>query len=188
MADPVSVANKAIVLLGGTPILSFEDNSTEAITVKAAYAAVRDKVLEDRQWTFASSRRKLTPDAVAPEFGFSHRFLIPSDVIRIFNADDLSGNNNLKWEREEDYILCDSAEIQIKFIKRVDDVSKWTPAAIDCFSYLLASEMAMPLTESISTMSLYANMYADRIVDAGATDGSQGRAEQLRSKALMRRR
>lgn len=188
MSNPVQVANKALSLVGGELIISFDDDTTEAIVVKAAFDMVRDKVLEDRQWTFASSRMKLTPDAIPPDFGYTYRFLIPSNVIRIFNADKLSGNNDLMWEREGDYILCDSAEIQIKFVERIDDVSKWTPSAVDCFSYLLASEIAMPLTESTEKVAMYANMYSDRLVDAGATDGSQGRAEQLRSRALMRGR
>ena len=188
MANPVQVANKAIILVGGIPILSFDDDTTEAIAVKASFDMVRDRVLEARQWTFADKRIKLTPDAVAPEFDYSHRFLIPSDVIRVLKVDDLRGMGELMWEREGEYILTDASEIQVKYIKRVNDVNKWTPSAIDCFSFSLASELAMPLTEDVQKVQLYAGMYSNKLIDAGATDGAQGRAEQLRSTKLKRRR
>jgi hypothetical protein len=184
MSSPVSVCNKALALLGANTILSLNDNQTEAIVCKAAYEAVRDKVLEDRAWTFATGRQILDPDSVAPPFGYARRFLIPSTWIRIFKADNPNLNGKLKWEREGDYILCNEMQVFATFIQRVDDISKWSPAAIDAFSYLLASEMSLPITENRALMETYRAIYDNLIIDAGATDGAQGRAEQLRADRL----
>lgn len=188
MTSPVAVCNKALALLGANTILSLDDNQTEAIVCKAAYTAVRDKVLEDRAWTFATGRGSLTPDAAPPAFGYSHRFLIPSNIIRVLSVDEPEGDNRLKWAREGEYILTGVSVVNIKYIKRVDDLGKWSPAAIDALSYALASEIAVPLTDNATMMERYLGVYIQRIVDAGATDGSQGIPEQLRSDRLTRYR
>lgn len=187
MSSPVAVCNKALALLGANTILSLDDDQTEAIVCKAAYNAVRDKVLEDRVWTFASGRTTLNPDAIPPDFGYSYRFLIPNHWVRVVNVD--SPNNTganyvggkFRWAREGQYILCDSSTINVKFLDRVEDVAQWSAAAIDAFSYALASEICVPLTENSAMMERLLGVYMNRIVDAGATDGAQGVAEQLRA-------
>lgn len=188
MTSPVAICNKALALVGANTILSLDDDQTEAIVCKAAYNAVRDKVLEDRAWTFATGRIILLPDAVPPAFDYTSRFLIPSNIIRVLQVKSDSRDDFLDWIREGQYILCNEAKLYVRHIERVIDIAEWSPAAQDAFSYALASEIAVPLTENGAMMERMLSVYMERIKDAGATDGGQGRAERLIKGTLTRYR
>lgn len=194
MSSPVAVCNKALALLGANVILSLEDNQTEAIVCKAVYDAVRDKVLEDRAWTFATGRGVPVADSTPPAFGYTYRFLIPSDVIRVVNVGTPVSNSTIvtltpiNWAREGDYVLTHQKNIGWVYIKRAVDLSLWSPAALDAFSYALAAEIAVALTDNSSITERLLAGYESRITDAGATDGAQGTAQQLRATRLKRGR
>ena len=56
MVSETSIANQALLWLGGTVITSLDEDSREAIWMKNNYPFIRDAVLEERMWTFATDR------------------------------------------------------------------------------------------------------------------------------------
>lgn len=193
MSSPVAICNKALALVGANTILSLDDDQTEAIVCKAVYNIIRDQVLEQRAWTFATGRKILSPLAEAPEFGFAFQYLIPSTVIRLlgvdeYNQNSVGGEGRLYWVREGDKILCDVSQIRVRWISKVDDSNQWSPAFVDAFSYAMAAEIAMPIAHSRTMAEYYQTLYEIKISRASATDGGQGRQEKIRSDQLIRRR
>jgi len=84
--SPVEICNLALSWLGGDLIISLTDDSTEAKLCNAVYAPLRDAVLEEREWTFAT--RRIQPPALVagPLYGYDKAFQIPIEVIRVLQV------------------------------------------------------------------------------------------------------
>ena len=106
-ASQTQICNLALGWLGQTLLTSINDPGTAARLCRDNFAGARDAVLEDHAWVFANARRKLSPDLIPPEFGFSQRFKIPADNIRILEVNETDrADNATTWAREGDYILA----------------------------------------------------------------------------------
>jgi len=159
------------------------------------YPIVRNQVLEDRAWTFATDRDTLLPDATAPAFGYGQRFLIPTEWIRILWVSDKNvrpGQENvtvpLEWNREGRYILANASKVYVKYVKEVTDTSQFSPAFSDALAYRLASEMCNALRESRALFADLMQVYNQKMIEAALTDGGQGRRqEKYRGSYVLRR-
>jgi hypothetical protein len=188
MPTQVEIANLAVVDCGEPPIGSFDDATSAARAVKAKYYSVRDTVLEAREWTFAKGRFVPTLDAAVPAWGYIYQHVIPSNVLavpRIYS--DTVGTLVTDWVREGWRILSNEAVIYAEAIMRVDE-GEFSPGCVMCIKDLLVSEIAITLTDNRQLAADAFSKYEWRIRDAGASDGKQGRAQQIKPPALPGRR
>ena len=185
----ISITNQALGWLGADPITSFDDDQTEAKLAKVNYAPLRDAVLEDHAWTFAAARVKLTPSAISPAFGSDNRFLLPADNIRVIRVEDTENNfGSLEWTLEENHIIAVVEKVFVYYTKRIEDPAKFSIAFSQALAQRLASDMAIPLTESAKLSELHWGLYVSKIDAAAATDGMQGRAQRTRATRLLKAR
>lgn len=188
----VSICNLALSWLAGNLITSLDDETIEAQLCSANYDLSRDSVLEAMAWTFATKRYYLTPEVDAPQWGYPHQFTIPAEVITVLevtqNPSVPNGANDLDWRREGHYIVCDSTEIYIKAIYRVVDPIRFPPNFIQALAARIATEIAIPLTESMDMMRAMEGKYKDRLYTAAGTDGLQGTNDVLVSRVLTQAR
>jgi len=188
----VSICNLAISWLAGNLIISLDDEIVEAQLCKANYELARDAVLESIAWTFATKRYYLTPELDVPAWGYAKQFTIPAEVITVLEVTDDStspnGSNGLDWRRESNRILCDSDAIYIKAIYKEEDPARYPPNFVQAVAARLASEIAIPLTESMEMMITMESKFKDRLVMAGVTDGVQGKSDVFQSTVLTGKR
>ncbi len=188
MASETSICNQALSWLGASLILSIDDGTTNADLCKVNYDELRDTVLNEAFWTFATKRYKWTPTTDIPAFGYSKSFLIPSEVITIIEVRDDSvfanGTSNLDWRREADRVVANVDVIFAKCIYQVTDVSKFSPLFVQALATRLAAELAPRITESNTKTNLMWQMYDQKIEIAMATDGMQGRSDITRNRQL----
>ena len=183
----VTICNLALGWLGANLIISLDDAGDEAALCKANYGTSRDATLEARNWTFASSRKRLIPLAEAPEFGYSYQFQLPADNIRVLVAgNDPKFRDDLDWLKEEDKILSDVQVLYILYTKRIEDPQKFSSGFVHAFAARLASDMAVPLTNSKDMQQLMAQLYLGKLEVAGVMDGIQGKNTKLVSNQLVR--
>ena len=192
MASEVSICNIALTSLGAEHITSLSDDQTEAKLCDANYDSSRDSALEARAWTFATKRAALARLAEAPVWGFSNAFQIPSDTITILemrdaleervNFNDLM--NSTEWLREEDTIVTNASTARIRYIARITDPNRYTPAFIHVVAARLAYEIAIAITQSRSMQSDMWELYLAKLALASPTDGMQGRSRVIRSSKL----
>jgi hypothetical protein len=181
----VSICNQALMLLGVDPITSLNDPTTQADICNRIYADVRNQVLEERSWTFATNRITLLPDAVAPDWGYGQKFLTPTTTLRVLNvwinppqAGQEFATPPVPWNKEGRYILCTADKIYVKYTEVVEDTSLMSAAFKDCLAYRLAAEMAIPLDQNRTLMTDMQTIYSDKLKKSGSTDGAQGSAER----------
>ena len=79
MPSVVDICNEAIDLLGASTITALSENSKEARLCNRRYDTVRDQVLRAHPWNAAIARATLAQDAVAPEFGFTYQYTLPTN-------------------------------------------------------------------------------------------------------------
>lgn len=189
MASEVSICNQAISWLGGNLITSLDDESTEAILCKANYALLRDAVLEEGEWTFATKRFKLLPSPDAPIYGYSHKFELPSEVMLVKKATPYANNANdsekFDWRREEEFILADVDAIYVKCIVRITDVKKFNATFNQTLAARIGADIAVPLTESTSKEDQMWGKYNRAIALALSLDGMQGKSDRIKSNSSI---
>jgi len=201
--DPVSIANLALSWLGFDPIVSLEDDSKSANKINANFAPIRDAVLEDRDWTFAMERLALNKEADPPAFGYTAKYLLPAKVLRVVTANDdggavdafayqvgLAAGSKLDWVKEGRSILANttSATVNVLAVVQVEDVTLWSPGFCQAVAARLAADLCVPLTENRSLQADLWKLYTDKLRDASANDGRQGRSPRLRNTTLAARR
>lgn len=184
----VEICGAALNALGVKGIASLEDDSTEARACNTYYSLIRDRVLEDRVWSFAKTQYILAPDAAAPTFGFTRRFLVPSEVVRVHRVDDGSGTYRMPWDLLGEFIHADEAAVYVTAVKREVDTALYSPAFTLCVALRLAVVLAVPLKENRQLKADLWDEYKFELKEASGLDGSQGKAEVTRSDFLSRRR
>jgi hypothetical protein len=185
--DQVGICNLALGWLGVKPITAMDDATTEAELCDANWDAVRDATLEARQWTFAVERAQLAADASAPVSGWTARYQVPADCIRVLSADLGDDENDIQWQREGQFVVCDEASpIFIRYLKRVEDTLLWSAGFTMAMAHRLAATLSTPLTENRSLQADLWRLYAVALKEAAALDGMQGKPEQRRTSTLVR--
>ncbi len=206
--SPVEICNQALGWLGGDLIISLEDQTVEAKLCKANYEPLRNAVLEEREWTFAVKRLEPVELTALPVYGYDKAFQIPPEVIRIlqvsragevdsgilvegsFKSATRGGTGNgretrIEWAREGDKILANnSARIFMRALVRIEDTTKFSPAFDQALAARLAMDLSIPLTSSGATQDRMAKMYGEKMQLAAASDGMQGRSQNVRADAF----
>jgi len=188
VASETSICNQALSWLGASLILSIDDGTTNADLCKVNYDELRDAVLNEALWSFATKRYKWIPTIDVPAFGYGKSFLIPSEVITIIEVRDDSvfanGTSNLDWRREGNRVVANVDAVYAKCIYRVTDTSQFSPLFIQALATRLAAELAPAITESNTKTQLMWAMYDQKITLAMSMDGMQGRNDRTRNRQL----
>lgn len=146
MASETDIANYAQDLLGDDPITDLDAETQQAGRLKRAFQRSRDELQRLYAWTRFIVRTSLSKDAAAPEWGFTARYLMPSECLRV--VDVYVGD--IKFDSfypEGQYILANTdGPLQIRYLKRNTEVGYWDPL----FNAALAYHMAMGICESVN--------------------------------------
>jgi hypothetical protein len=144
----VAIANLALQKLGAKRIESLTQDHPNARSISACFDDVRDKLLRAYTWAFAIARASIAADASGPTWGDWSRYTKPNDFIRLL-LDDESGYEP-DWKIEGDYILsADAAPLEIRYIARIEDPTKYDPSFVDAFASALAFQLCEEITGSL---------------------------------------
>jgi hypothetical protein len=184
------ICNLAVGWLGGKKITSLDDDShLEARLCRANYDSSRKAVLEEREWTFAVSRVKLTPLSDAPLFGYDYKFLLPPNLLKITGVFDPRHTNLknppvIKYVREGNEILSDLNEVHVKFIIDLVNTNRFSALFDQAVAAHIAYNIAVPLTESAKQQERMFLLYENNLYKAISSDSLQGSNEKLETSQL----
>ncbi len=149
MASNVTVVNRALAFLGEQAITLFTDNSKAARLANAHYNDIRDTFLREHPWNFAQKRVSLAANATGPDWGFSNYFTVPSDLLRMLEANGETDGFHWKIETAGTGRLIATslaAPLEILYIARIEAEDYMDPA----FRTALSARIAMEWAENIS--------------------------------------
>ncbi len=189
MVSEVSIANQALGFLGSNPIISFDEPSTSAQLMRDQYPFIRDAVMTEMAWTFATAREtSITADKSEWGDKFSHP--VPLDwlqVLRVYrNVSNVDRAVLSKgWTREGNFILTREDTVFMWGIKRITDTALFSAAFIQCLATRLAADLCMTITENITQQGILWQLYGAKVKEAGIADGVQGANEIIQSDTLI---
>lgn len=195
----VQICNLALGMIGAGRISALNDGSAEARACNAIYSSLRDEVLERHPWTFAVKRATLSQDATAPDWGYEYRYALPADSLRVLkvNDDDVpfpaatltqeSAGEAITvrapaaktWEIEDTYLLTSETEIEIRYIAKVTDPTKFSPNFVKALSYRMAQDLAMQLAKNLNLSDRYEKKFDQVLEIAAGTNARTDNPDQV---------
>jgi hypothetical protein len=175
MASKVSIVNAALIKLGVGTISALTDDAPQARIANLTFDDIRDDLLRDHLWSWATKRVSLAASATSPDWEFANAFTLPSDYLRL-----VAVNNPSKYayriESTSDgrVIVTDlPAPLEVSYVARITDVSQMDPKFREAFSARLAMEWAEPLTAVSKLAEDMARLYDMKLRAAKAVESQE---------------
>lgn len=168
-ASAVTICSNALSLLGESPILSLLDSTQRARQCNNHYAIARDATLMAHPWNFAKLSRTLVQGSTAPTIKYSAAFTLPSDYLRMVEV----------LPRLTDYevmgadLQTNENAIDIIYIQRVTDVSRYSPMFVEALEHKIASLIAPVLKSDHKIADRMQALFRDIITRAKIVDGQE---------------
>ena len=170
MPSVVDLCNSALDKAGHGAITSLEDNTKAARLCLRNWPLVRDRVLRMHPWNFAVKRTNLAAHETAPDWGFTAKFPLPSDFLRLLEVRDLSTG---EFHLEDGFIPANATVLYIRYIASITDPNVYDALFIDTVATRLAAELAEPLTQSTTKKKALLEEYDVFIDDAKRADAQE---------------
>lgn len=159
MASTTDIANSALMRLGQDHVLDIADaTKTNARTLNAQYPIARDLLMRSFRWSFAMKRDSLPEDADPPAWGFSHRYLLPTDYLHIDLVGEVYAGGDMSDYRDADlsdfsiegrYLLTnEGAPLKVRYIARIIEPGMYDPHFVEALSIKLALDCCEKVTGS----------------------------------------
>jgi len=188
MPSVVDICNEAMDLLGAATITSLTENSKEARLCNRRFDTVRDAVLRSHPWNTAVTRASIARDSVAPAFGFSYQYTMPTDpyclrVLSFWNSnvdnEIAAYDSQVMYKIEGRKILSNEGTCKITYIGRVTDTEQFDPMLSNTIAHRLAAETAYAITGSTSVSQQMQQLYEFRLREARSMDGMEGYPDKI---------
>lgn len=174
----ISISSDALVLLGGEPIASFNEDSTGSLIASQFYETTYNSLLTETLWHFATRTADLARHEERPDNAWQYKFALPDDYLYVVQAD------TEYYEIYERDLYAQSNKVKIEYIYPVLE-ENLPPPFVKALAYLLASQFAIPLTGNATRAEYYAQLAEMQIMRARRADSSQRPASQMGNDRLI---
>lgn len=166
--DAVTICNLALNMVGIPPIVSFSDNNNNAKLCERFYPVLRDKVLRDHTWSFATFSIKLPRLAEKPfDPRFEFAFQLPSDLLRIIEVIP-----DVPFRKVRDMIFANQ-DVTCVYVGKVEDTELFDVTFTDALQYLIAAEIGLANTRDGNLISYYRQQYERSLAIARSIDSQE---------------
>ena len=170
--DSVTICNMALMAAGIPAITSFDEENNNAKLCKSFYPLLRDRVLRDHEWSFATAYFDLpTSEEQSPDEEYGFVCYLPADVIRVIGLSDGSD-----YRRIGNKILVKNHPVRLQYVKRVEDPNVFDVSFIEALQNLLSSEIVLSSTRDIQLAQHFRNEYEKKLAVARSIDSSENYA------------
>tara|TARA_S200002703_G_scaffold30583_2_gene26554 strand:- start:72 stop:635 length:564 start_codon:yes stop_codon:yes gene_type:complete len=175
-------------LLGAATITSLTENSKEARLCNRRFSTVRDAVLRSHPWNTAVTRAEIASDSVAPAFGFTYQYTMPTDpyclrVLSFWNSnvdnEIAAYDSQVMYKIEGRKILSNEGTCKITYIGRVTDTEQFDPMLSNTIAHRLAADTAYAITGSTTVAQQMQQLYEFRLREARSMDGMEGYPDKI---------
>ncbi len=188
MASDVDIANIALSYLGDEAeviSLSPPDGTTQSSQCGRFYPIARNQLLEMHQWSFATVRLSLALVAAGAPSEWLYAYALPSKylkalaVLRPDALDDARGEDFIvESDSDGDGVLYTNVEdATLRYIRLVEDTTKYTPGFVAALGRLLAVYLAGPIVKGVTGMQVaqqQEKLFAIELANARVQDSNTG--------------
>jgi hypothetical protein len=194
MVSSTSICNQAMSWLAVDPIISLEDDSNTAQWCRLNYPFLRDAVLEERMWTFATDRAVST---VADKDAWGDMYVHPlpiswQAVYRCYRTVNKAGSlghaaniTSEGWVVEGGNVLSYDSTIYLWGTIRITDTGAFSSLFVQALAARIAADACMPFTENQKLQRDMWDLFNGKLREAAARDGQQGSNDVIQSNTLI---
>lgn len=165
-ASDIALASNAMLLLGGSTISSFTEESAESQIASNLFEHSYKYILSSHRWRFAVKQEQLPRLVATPDKLYSYQFQLPTDLLYLIRTID-----SQNYERYGDKIYSNSLEVHIEYVYDIE--SDKVPSYFSkMMEFYLASQFAIPLTGDTEKASYYTQQFEKSLVKAKFIDSS----------------
>lgn len=188
-ATAVTICSTALIMLGSKPISRLDEDSKGALVMSAIYDTVRDEMLREHPWNFATRRVMLSPDVEAPAFSYGRQFTLPADCLRVLAIGDCGTaawnvygggryvrESDVPYQLEGRKILSDRASLPLRYIFANQIEATWDAMFVGVMTVAMAMRACYPVTGSTSLMTTLMQDLALRMKKVRGVDGQENPA------------
>jgi hypothetical protein len=144
--NDTKICNMALDKLGAANIVDLDtDKSPQGQKCRIHFEQTRDALIRSHYWRFASARASLSKDTVDPDFEYDSQFILPTDFMRFkslyLNDRRPSLTTRITVAIEGDRLLTNETAINMRYIKRVTDPTKFDELFTEVFILKLALKL-----------------------------------------------
>lgn len=175
MASEVSIVNAALTYLGQPNIGAFTDSTREARLATRDYADIRDDLLREHPWGWATKRASLAASATSPTWEFSNAYVPPADFLRLVEVNDADQlGSRMEMTDDGPVIVTDiSAPLEIAYVAQVTNVAYMEPKFRTALSAECAARWAEALTGNDQLRQDMVLLAAKTLRDAKGVEGQE---------------
>ena len=190
MSSAVDISNQALLILGASPIVSFEDETLEANALKVLYGPAKKHLLRAYDWNCANKTATLAlldEQPIQPHWTSLHAW--PDDALRILEVIEFGHPTyrRVEWEVEGRRIYTRSNNVAARYIADVPE-PMLDPHVESALAGKLALDLSYTLTSDNSRESNVASLYASRLDEARTTDSQERSSRRFRIDTLLHAR
>jgi hypothetical protein len=186
MSSAVDIVNQALLQLGSTQIISFDDELVEASAAKALYPTAKKQVLRSYPWRCATANERLALSAKAPiDPAWEYQHAIPDDSIRIIQVMSVADSVGFhpSWVIEGEFIMSNEKNISAKYIRNISEPKLDAHVEMAIIARV-AFDMCYTLTASQSLQTSLYQLYEAKLNEARITDRQEGSHKKFQIDAL----
>ena len=187
LVSEVSICNLALSWLGQPAIASLDDSNTTAELCKINYPTIRDAVLEERMWTFATIRT-ISEVETRDEWDVMFSHPVPPEWLAVFRVfRDVRPRQHTTsegWSLEGTRVLAADSKVFMWGVRSITDTNTYTKMFVQCLAARIAADLCVPITENVTLQELMWKLYGAKLAEAAARDGTQGDNEVITQHKL----
>lgn len=183
----VEICNLALDKCKEKNITSLEENTKAAEKCKAWYDLIRKSLLTNLNASFAIDRAVLAKKTdYIKIYGYDNAYQLPFGCLQVLNVG--SPLENILYQVEGDNFYCNVNEknIYIRYIKDVEDVTKFDSNFIRLFALTLASEICEPLTHDTEQANYLKKLAQEQYIICSVKYGRDNRITTIRNSRFRK--
>ncbi|NBN64129.1 hypothetical protein [Pannonibacter tanglangensis] len=183
MTSKTAIANLALLLLEDDEIVSIDDDTPSARTIRRSYDEILKGEIRRHNWNFARHRAVLSPSATPPVFGRRYAFPIPDGCLRVW-----PGPDDQDWLIEAGHILTDYGPTLQLIYSRLVPETQFDPLFVEVFAAKLAHMCCGRITGSLSKVDRAVEAYRAALLDAKRANAFERNSEDLPEDSWLQAR
>jgi hypothetical protein len=184
----IKICSRASILMGGIPIQSFSEGTTEADVVDAMYEDIARAALTNTRWRFATNQAQLSRLEAAPTGRFDAAYQLPNDLIMLSAV--TIGDEPIMYDTYGDKVYCDATENDVviaDYIFRADE-SNWPPYFTIAVEFQVAAMLAVSVARDAQLASMMEQKGELQMSRARRLDSQQQTTRKLNTSRFIAQR
>ena len=167
----VEICNLALMACGMPSIVDFDETNNNARLCRNFYPVLRDRVLRDHHWSFATAFKSLVAlDVSSGDPAYEKVCALPPDLIRIIEISD-----GRRYRRVGNTVLLAELPAILVYTRRIEDPQLFDATFIEALQNLLAAELVLTNSRDPQLTAYFRNEYEKRLALARSIDSQENR-------------